>query len=72
LCFLIDLVAAGAVGCLLAVTFLSTHRISKFPSADVVAGLVFTLAVAATGGLIGAMCDRWIGPTHAPNSPSKG
>ena len=71
-CFVSGLVAAGAIGCVLATVFLSTHGISKYANTDAIFGLVFTLAAAATGALIGALCDRWIRPNQSPNSPSKG
>ena len=62
-CLVAGLVAAGVIGCVLATVFLSTHRISKYPNTDAMFGLVFTMAAAATGALIGALCDRW----HRPN-----
>ena len=72
LCFVSILVATGIIGGGSAVAFLSTHRISKYTTPDIIAGILFTLAVAASGGLIGALCDRWIRPHHTPEAPSEG
>jgi len=71
-CFISGLVAGAVIGCVLAIVFLSTHRISKYPNTDAMTGFVFVLAVAATGALIGSLCDRWIRPNQSPNSPTKG
>ena len=71
-CFVSGLVAAGTIGCVLAIVFLSAHPISKYANTDAMFGVVFTLAAAATGALIGALCDCWVRPSDSLTSPSKG